>query len=322
MLSNPNSTSLTNDVMRAIIAPLMQVTELHSQHTHYAGHARDICRGLSRDDFDLIVAVGGDGTVNEVINGLLGESLQQRRAPQELPAIAVIPTGSANVFARALGFPNDPVAAANMVAELIAENQYRRLPLGRVENHWFCVNTGFGIDAEVIDRMELLRKKKLKATPGAYLLVAVGAWLRMRRHKPTISFTAHSDGKTHTSQQLPVVMVSNTNPWTYAGPLPVILNPGANVAAGLSLYALRDIDGPGGAAALAHALGVGRRRWQLLRIDLREIRVDDIDSLVLTASEPLKWQVDGEACGEAKKLDVQSYHDVIDVISPKSNTNL
>lgn len=319
MLSNPESTSLTDSVTRRIVGPLTKVCTIKSVHTMYAGHAEDICRGLSRSDFDVVIVVGGDGTVNEAVNGLLGHDPDHRPGPGDIPALAVVPTGSANVFARALGFPNDPEPAAKQLASLIASRSVRRLPLGRVENRWFCVNTGIGLDANVIDKMERLRKRGMIATPGAYLVLGLKAWAEVVKRRPTISFRAHSGEKTTHGEHLPLVMVSNTNPWTYAGPLPVILNPSAAVDNGLSLYGLRDIDGPGGAAALLHALGIGQRRWSLMRVDFREIRVDDIDRLVLTSQEPLKWQVDGESAGKSKKLELVSCAEVIDVVSPSDN---
>ena len=319
MLSNPESTSLTDSVTRRIVGPLTKVCSIKSVHTLYAGHTEEICRGLTRDDFDLVIVVGGDGTVNEAINGLLGPDADSRPGPRDIPALAVVPTGSANVFARALGFPNHPEPAANQLADLIAADCVRRLPLGRVENRWFCVNAGIGIDAEVIDKMERLRKRGVMATPGAYLVLGLKAWADIVKRRPTISFVARSGDQTTEGEHLPMVVVSNTNPWTYAGPLPVILNPGASVEAGLSLYGLRDIDGPGGAAAMLHALGVGQRRWRLLRVDFREIRVDDIDHLVLTSQEPMKWQVDGESAGKTKSLELVSCAEVIDVVSPRDN---
>ncbi|MCK7637726.1 diacylglycerol/lipid kinase family protein [Corynebacterium pygosceleis] len=315
MLSNPNSTTLTPQVTRQVVEPLLEATELVSVFTQYAGHAEDICRGLTRDDVDVIVIVGGDGTVNEVINGLLGADPGNRPAPGELPRIAVVPTGSANVFARALGLPNDPAEAAAQLRDLLLSDTYRRLPLGRVEDRWFCVNAGFGLDANAISLMEELRDAGKSATPWRYAMVTATAWQRLRRNPPAITYSAESAEGPRTGGEVPFLIVSNTNPWTYAGPVAVVTNPEQKLDAGLSLYALRDIEGPGGLVALLHAMGIGARLWRPLRVDLREIRVDDISELTLTSPRPLKWQVDGESAGKTKRLELRSYTDVIDVVS-------
>ena len=100
LIANPNSTSQTNELFRRIIPLVRSIDDSHliTKFTHYAGHAEDMTRGLSRDDYDVVIAVGGDGTVNEVVNGLLGKVGDGRRKASEVPALAVIPTGSANVL--------------------------------------------------------------------------------------------------------------------------------------------------------------------------------------------------------------------------------
>ena len=85
---------------------------------------------MTRDDYDVIIAVGGDGTVNEVVNGLLGPADEQRPDPQSIPALAVIPTGSANVFVRALGFPNTPMEATHVLARMLDRDLRRTIYLG------------------------------------------------------------------------------------------------------------------------------------------------------------------------------------------------
>ncbi|MDU0478888.1 diacylglycerol kinase family protein [Staphylococcus chromogenes] len=186
VLSNPNSTSHTQQLLRAVIPPLHAVSEIKAVYTQHPGHAREICRGLRRSDYDAVIAIGGDGTVNEVLEGLLGDDVASRPAPAELPRLGIIPTGSANVFARALGFPNNPGITATMLAELLVADAYRRVPVGRINDRWFCVNAGFGLDAEVIGRMERIRESGGLATPWRYSAVTYGVWNRLRKYTPAI----------------------------------------------------------------------------------------------------------------------------------------
>lgn len=101
--------------------------KLEAVTTEYRGHARDLGRRAAEsDDIDLVVALGGDGTVNEVVNGLLHHGPD----PDGLPGLAVVPGGSTNVFARALGLPNDAVEATGALLDALRERRERTVGLG------------------------------------------------------------------------------------------------------------------------------------------------------------------------------------------------
>ena len=174
LISNPNSTSQNAALFREVLPVIREVDglQLLARFTHYPGHAEDMVRGMTREDFDVILVFGGDGTVNEIVNGLLGPANSaQRPSPQEIPALAVIPTGSANVFVRALGFPNTPVEAAHVLARMLERNTRRTVSLGMWNDRWFAVNAGFGLDADVLARVDRAREMGFSATPLRYLAV-------------------------------------------------------------------------------------------------------------------------------------------------------
>ncbi|WP_040357819.1 diacylglycerol/lipid kinase family protein [Corynebacterium ciconiae] len=331
LLMNPNSTSVSHAIVREVVSALAPVTSIKAVHTAYPQHAEEICAGLRREDYDAIIVLGGDGTVGEVINGLLGKDIDARPDADVLPRLVIIPTGSANVYARALGLPNDPAEAAAEIAELLRAEAVRRLPLAMAHNvgsadsdaqddqsrRWLCVNLGIGIDAAVIHSMEQARKRGMSATPGKYALIAARAWRRLRAHPPHISFTAETASGVREEKNLPLVVVSNTNPWTFAGPVPVVTNPDARTEGGLSIFALTSGEGPGGLAALMKTVGSNVRFWSALPVDTGEIQVDDINALTLTLTEKTKWQLDGEFMGETDRIDIVSVPEVIDVIAPE-----
>ncbi|MFV8381089.1 diacylglycerol/lipid kinase family protein [Corynebacterium hindlerae] len=319
LLTNPNSTSLTERSFRAALAPLLAVSNVTARHTQHPEHAAEIVRGLTRDDYDAVIVFGGDGTVNEVISGLLGPDPSQRPAPEELPRVAVVPTGSANVFARALGFPNNPVEAAHQLADLMAAGTYRRLPVGAVNDRWFCVNVGFGMDAEVIRRMDKLRDRGIPATPWNYSAIAHSAWRKLRRTPPHIHFDAWTHEEKHVTGDVPFVIVSNTNPWTYAGPVPIVTNPEHSMGSGCSLYALSRISDIDGSLAIISAIGIPLSNLLKNQLDFQETRVDDAVHITLSSQTKLKWQVDGEYAGANKKLTIASFPESIDVICPKNH---
>ncbi len=96
----------------------------------------------AREGCDTVVAVGGDGTLHEVLNGILRGRLHRP------PALAVIPAGTANIFALALGLPKDPVASAR----LLLDGARRRIDAGQVNDRYFATIAGVGFDAAVVRR--------------------------------------------------------------------------------------------------------------------------------------------------------------------------
>ena len=109
LIVNPNATSTTPAGRDLLAHALESRVKLTVAHTDHRGHAIEIARDAARDGIDVLIIHGGDGTVNEVVNGILGEVGVDGTAP----AVGVVPGGSANVFARALGISPDPIAATS-----------------------------------------------------------------------------------------------------------------------------------------------------------------------------------------------------------------
>ncbi len=313
LISNPNSTSMTDSLARTVVAELRSVpgVRLRSEFTRHQGHATAIATGLTRADCDLVVCIGGDGTVNEVINGLLGAP--PVRAAGDMPALAVIPSGSANVLAGALGLPRDPKLAARVLAELLRSGERRSISVGRAADRWFAVNAGLGLDAEVISHMEDLRASGVSANPLRYVPTGLGAWGRMRARPPRI--TARADGEL-LGTDLAMAVVSNSNPWTFLGDLAVVTNPKTKLSGGLGFYGLTSVSGVKGMVAMLRLAGAGRTLWTLLGVAGRELRDDDVDDVTLTSPEPLKFQVDGEYVDERAELRITCERDAVEFVAP------
>ncbi|AKK09645.1 diacylglycerol kinase family lipid kinase [Corynebacterium testudinoris] len=320
LIMNPNSTSQTDGLFRRIIPALRSVPglRLRGVFTHHAGHAEEICRGLTRADWDLVLAVGGDGTVNEVINGLLGPAGADTPSPQSLPAVAVIPTGSANVFARALGFPSEPVAATTMLVQLLREDLRRTIYLGTWNDRWFAVNAGFGIDADVIARVDEARRLGFAATPLRYLNAATMVWIRARRTPPRIDVVGtDAAGQRLNLSELPLFVASNTNPWTFLGPLPVVTNPRNSFELGLGLFGLTDTSGVRGILSMLHLVGFGHRPVIEDWLEKRTVQFDDVTQVTLSCPTKARFQADGEYVGEFQRADLASHADALEVFAPR-----
>ncbi|RSZ61566.1 diacylglycerol kinase family lipid kinase [Corynebacterium hylobatis] len=320
LIANPNSTGQSDSLFRRVIPVLRAVdgVRLTGMFTHHPGHAEEICRGLGRRDWDVVVVVGGDGTVHEAVNGLLGPVGGQLRDPRELPALAVVPTGSANVFARALGFPPDPVAAVRMLADLLRSDLRRTICLGTWNDRWFAVNAGFGMDADVIARVHDAREHGFAATPLRYLRVSLLVWARARHDPPHIDVHAVStDGRELRLEDVPLFVASNTNPWTFLGPLPVVTNPRNSFDQGLGLFGLSSLRGARGVASMLHLIGFGHSTFFEDWIRGRTLQFDDAAGVELTCRRPQGFQADGEYVGEFERAVLGSRIDAIEVFAPK-----
>lgn len=322
MISNPNSTTQSDELFRRIV-PILRAVEglkLLVKFTHFPGHAEHMVTGLTRKDFDVIISVGGDGTVNEIVNGLLGPAgAQPQTKPEQLPTLGIIPTGSANVFVRALGFPNTPVEATQVLARLLERDLRRTIALGTWNQRWFAVNAGFGLDADVLARVDRAREKGFAATPLRYLTVSVQAYLRARIKPPRINVRAIArDGDVLVVDEAPLIFTSNTNPWTFLGPLPVVTNPGNSFEGGLGLFGLSDLGGIHGLVGMLHLMGVDQRRWLNKVTQARTIHFDDAKEIELTCPEPDRFQADGESEGVFTRVQLTSVPDAIEVYAPRA----
>ena len=189
--------------------------DLEVVETRYRGHAAALAGTAASDGHEVVLTLGGDGTVNEAINGLLGKA-----AAPAVPALAALPGGNANVFTRSLGLATDPVDATGAVIEALRAGRSRRIGLGRAEapglpDRYFAFNAGLGLDAEVVRAIEGLRARGRTATPGLYLWTALRQYYAVtdRRHPALI---LDRDGQPPAGH-LFFAFVSNTAPWTFLG---------------------------------------------------------------------------------------------------------
>jgi diacylglycerol kinase family enzyme len=217
--------------------------------TNRRGHATRFAHDAARRGVDVVIGYGGDGTLNEVATGIAGSDT----------ALGVLPGGSTNVFARTLGMPNDPVAAADLLAGGIDAGDFRPIGLGRVNGRFFCFHTGIGFDAAVVRAVE--QRASLKRWLGHPLFISAGltTWLRgydrsephFRVQRldggPTGSGSA-KNGQTFGVASDSVIedgyfsIVLNTNPYTYLGNRPLDLSPAATLDRGLVVLTFRTLE--------------------------------------------------------------------------------
>jgi diacylglycerol kinase family enzyme len=288
LVVNPKATTTSpreRDVLARALGSELKVDVVETTHR---GHAIELGRLAVESSLDLVVVLGGDGTINEVVNGLLGRGESPGPQP-DAPALAMVPGGSTNVFTRALGIPRDPIEATGVLLEALRAGHSRRLGLGRVDERWFTFTAGMGIDADAVRRVERARAKGKPGTPSRYARATLRSVLALDRRHPTL--TLERPGEEPVTG-LFFGIVANTSPWTYFRDHPIVLTPDASFDAGLDLVSRQRMRLPGTVWAASGMLTRGGIRGRHTRTfhDLREFR--------LTSETEIYLQVDGDYIGE------------------------
>ena len=284
LIVNPFASGVDAHRLAAVQAALPADTETHL--TTEPGEATRIAGDVGA--VDAIYVFGGDGTFNEVLNGVVGD----------VP-LGFLPGGGTSVLPRALGLPRDPVA----VAKRVAEGGTRRIGLGRVNGRRFGFNAGLGFDAELVRRVDQLGRSPEGRRPGdiAFMRVTAAA-LRERHARFDEQLEIEGSGRAA------FVLVANCSPYTYAGRVALDLVPEADFDEGLAYFApvsLRARDLP---RLLIHgARGSGLK-------DGKAFSAHDVDRIVVRCDRPLPLQVDGEDAGDVLEAVYEAERDAVTVL--------
>jgi diacylglycerol kinase family enzyme len=329
LIVNPHATATTQLSRDVITHALASQMDLEVVETRYRGHAGTLARKAASEGFQLVLTLGGDGTVNEAINGLL-----RGRPPGANPGFAPVPGGHANVFTRALGLPADPVDATGRILEALRVGRDRHVGLGcastredrpdatspdqacpdqasaaKSQDRYFTFNAGLGLDAEVVRAVESLRAHGRTVTPGLYLRTALRQYYGVtdRRHP---ALTLEREGESPIGH-LSLGIISNASPWTYLGARPVNPSPGAGFDTGLDIFALRRMRTIGTLNALRQMFA--QRSEPPRGRDV--VSLHDQPAFTLRSARPVALQVDGEYVGEQESVTFRAVPGALRVIA-------
>ncbi|WP_431239233.1 diacylglycerol/lipid kinase family protein [Mycolicibacterium aichiense] len=310
LIVNPNATSTTAAGRDLLAHALESRVDLLVVHTDHRGHAIEIAEAARNDGTDVIIVHGGDGTVNEVVNGLLGRP--GRALPETMPAVAVVPGGSANVFARALGISPDPIVATNQLVDLLSARRngaaWREIGLMDCGERWAVFTAGMGVDGDVVAAVEAQRAKGRKVTPGRYIRVAVREMLASARNEPLM--TLELPGQPPQSGVY-FAFISNSSPWTYANTRPVWTNPDTTFETGLGVFAITSMN------VWRNLMLVRRMLSKKPVIKAKHlIRHDDVAWVRVTADEPVASQIDGDFLGLRSEMTFRVVPGALSVVAP------
>jgi diacylglycerol kinase family enzyme len=284
IIVNPYATTVSDRLKNLVVYALRGSYEVDAIDTEARDHATELCRNAAREGYDVVVAFGGDGTVNEAANGLAGSNT----------ALSCLPGGRANVYCRMLGIPADVVDATEHLLRIADDWRPRRVDVGHVNGRKFTFSAGVGLDASVVERVDA--HPRLKARFGEWYYTVTGVNTFTRRylvHPPRLEALVGDERIAGVS-----AIIQNAAPYTYFGSRPVEMAEGASLSsgdlAGLVLERARPTEIPTVIwRALSKSARVVRHRHVHPFSGVRELTVRSLDD------RPLPLQVDGDYIGEA-----------------------
>lgn len=304
LIVNPVASSVSSRSRIVIQKALSADHELTVSETTRTGHAIRMAHQAARDGAEVVVTLGGDGTVNEAANGLLTRSDEPNHC-----ALAPLPGGSTNVFARAIGFPNDPLEATAVLLEALSERSIRNAPVGMANGRAFLFHVGAGFDAAVVTRVE--KRSPLKRWMGHPWFVVSTLAALASPATAKLNFTITTDnGRRRDNAQLAVAL--NVNPYTYLGNRPLDLAPEASLDSPLSIVALESVRLwgilPAAVQALSRSDGLPNRG------DVTHWR--DVMGATISAERAFPYQLDGEPQQPVTELRLEHRPDAVRLVVP------
>ncbi len=284
IIVNPYATTVSDRLKNLVVYALRGSYHVDAIDTEARDHATELCREAAREGYDVVVAFGGDGTVNEAANGLAGSGT----------ALSCLPGGRTNVYCRMLGIPTDVVDATEHLLQVADDWRPRRVDIGMVNDRCFLFSAGVGLDASVVERVDAHPQLKARLGEWYYTWTGIGTFnRRYLLHPPRLE--AQLDGETVSGV---TAIIQNAAPYTYFGDRPVDMGEGATLdsgdLAGVVLKRASPVDIPTIVwRALARRARVSRHRQVYAFSGTDRIHMRSCDD------RPLPIQVDGDYIGEA-----------------------
>lgn len=296
LISNPRAGSVSPRVREVIAKALAADFKLETHVTRSRSHAMELSGQAVADGFEAVFVFGGDGTVNEAAQPLVGTDV----------ALGILPGGTTNVLASSLGIPVDPVEATAFLASHLRSGTKRRIGVGSVEGRYFLFTCGIGLDAEVVRRVEQEVAERGKKSHWTFLKHALAAGSTDYRTTEGWLTVQVDDGEPYKAM---LSIACNAWPFTYFKGLPVDVCPEARLDTALDLLSLERLR-VGTIPRIAWAVLVSRShvRWK------RTHYHHDISTVTWTADEPRPVQVDGDYIGEWTSAELRHVPDALDLL--------
>jgi diacylglycerol kinase family enzyme len=299
LLVNATASSVTSRSCAKLRRLLSEQHDVEVAETSRRGHATRLAHAAAHDGFDVVAVFGGDGTLNEAAEGLLHSHT----------ALAPIPGGSTNVYARALGYPNDARRAAYTVLAALRRGSTKRIGVGIANRRPFLFNAGIGFDAAVVRGVERHPRLKRAASHPAHVMAALAAFFGGEGTRTRVDIELDSG---EVIEDTRFAIFSKADPYTYLGRIPLRVAPDAGIDKPLTVTAFRSLD----FVTLVGGAFSTMRSGQFLAgregVDQR----GDVHHAVVRSPEPFGFQVDGEDIGDTQQLDITYEADALTIVLP------
>lgn len=283
VISNPYASTVSDRLRNLVVYALQARYQVEAVDTQARDHCTEICAEAAKEGYDVVVAFGGDGTVNEAANGLAGSSTP----------LAVLPGGRTNVFCRMLGVPHEIVDATEHLLHLADDWRPRRVDLARVNDRHYTFSAGLGLDASVVERVDAHPKLKVRLGEWYFTSVAISTFTRRYVVAPP-RLEVEVGGRTVRGV---TTIVQNAAPFSYFADRPIELAEGATLESGtlsgIVLERASPLDMPTIIwRAFSRRARIVRHRRVSGFSDVAEVRARSLDG------RPVPLQVDGDHIGE------------------------
>ena len=296
LVVNPYAGSVSPRKREVIQKALAADFKLEVAETTARDHASELAVDAVDREFHAVLALGGDGTINEVLQGLVGSSV----------ALGILPGGSTNVVARSLGIPVDPIDATAFLSARLRASDRRRVNVGKINERYFLFSSGIGLDAEVVKRVESDEARDDVKREWLFLKHAIAAGTTTYRTTEHL-LRVEVDG--HDPYECIFTVCCNGRPFTYFKRWPVDACPEARLDLGLDVLALskvRLMTAPriawGVFVSRSHTHWTNSRYWH------------DVPGASVTATRPMPMQVDGDYIGETENARLELVPDALDLL--------
>jgi len=303
LVVNPVASRVTAHQRIPIADALASEHDLEVVETGERGDAEGLARDAAAHGFDAVVTLGGDGTLNEAACGLV----------RSATALAVLPGGSTNVFARTLGVAHDPLTATHQLLRALAARSFRRVGVGIASpsdgpERTFLFHAGCGFDAAIVAQMEQRWYVKRYLAHPAFTWSTITTWLRHYDRKTQLCVTV-SDDRVASG---PYVVVSNSDPYTYVARRRLTIAPDAGLDRALAVTVVHHLQPM--LLVRAALSGLGSARVVETSPDITQRA--DVDRVDITGDRPFPWQVDGDYLGYISRLTARYEPDVLTLVMP------
>ncbi len=293
IVANPAASGFTGTVYRQAMAYLGDRFDVEPAWPSSANGAQQVAAQAAAEGWDAVVAIGGDGVVHRVANGVAGSDT----------ALAIVPVGTTNVLARILGIPRRLPAAL----ERITSGTARRVTTALIRSNGTQVHgmfaVGVGFDADVVEAAEREPTRKIGIGSLHYARSGLAVlWSRYRRRSPGLQVTVGTD-----TVRAAAAMVQVLDPYTYLGGLPLrIARPGA----GLAVAAIEQVT-PARAVRILGRAATGRDLAKVSGVKVWE----EVQRVEVLSDEAAPLQADGELLTAQPEIVISPRRAAVTIIS-------